>query len=161
MIAVEHPGCIIANQYQKQPVQDMMRKGMMELTVAPGLPDAWRSLFQKGDVVGIKVSPVGGRNLCSDGVVLREIIAGLNSAGVPSSDILVFNRYREETIVAGRTFSCCAATADGSAGRSAQRLPRGGRATVRCPPDPQCDEVRVVQRPQGFPCDGRAARAGI
>jgi uncharacterized protein (DUF362 family) len=101
VIAVEHPGCIIANQYQKQPVEDMMRKGMVELTGAPGLPDAWRALFQKGDVVGIKVSPVGGRNLCSDGLVLREIIAGLNSAGVPASDILVFNRYREETIAAG------------------------------------------------------------
>jgi hypothetical protein len=101
VVAVEHPGCIITSKYQREPVRNMMQKGMMELTGAPGWQDAWRSLFEKGDVVGIKVSPVGGRNLCSDALVLQEIIAGLNEAGVPANDILVFNRYREETIAAG------------------------------------------------------------
>ncbi len=101
VIAVEHPGSLIANRYQAEPVRDMMRRGMTELTGAPAWQDAWRSLFEKGDVVGIKVSPVGGARLCSDALVLHEIIAGLNAAGVPASDILVFNRYREETIAAG------------------------------------------------------------
>jgi hypothetical protein len=58
-------------------------------------------LFGKGDVVGIKVSPVGGKNLSSDALVLHEILAGLNEAGVPLRDVVVFNRYREETIAAG------------------------------------------------------------
>ena len=39
--------------------------------------------FERGDRVGIKVSPVGGPTLSSDESVLREIIAGLNAAGVP------------------------------------------------------------------------------
>ena len=33
---------------------------MTTLTGAPGWTDAWRTLFEKGDVVGIKVCPVGG-----------------------------------------------------------------------------------------------------
>ena len=78
-----------------------MQKGMRELTGAPNWIDAWRMLFEKGDVVGIKVSPVGGKNLSSDALVLGEILAGLKEAGVPAKDILVFNRYREETIAAG------------------------------------------------------------
>ena len=101
VVAVEHPGCITANVYQAEPVRQMMRRGITELTHAPSWVDGWRMLFEKGDVVGIKVSPVGGRNLSSDALVLQEILAGLNQAGVPLRDIVVFNRYRQETIAAG------------------------------------------------------------
>jgi len=58
-------------------------------------------MFEKGDVVGIKVSPVGGPKLSSDASILRSIIDGLNAAGVSNEDIIVFNRYREEAVVAG------------------------------------------------------------
>src|SRR4030081_688735 len=57
VVAVEHPGSIVANAYQPEPVQKMMRQGMQELTGAPSWIDGWRMLFEKGDVVGIKVSP--------------------------------------------------------------------------------------------------------
>src|SRR5882757_1698111 len=101
VVAVEHRGSIISNTYQAEPVRQMMQKGVRELTGAPSWVDGWRRLFEKGDVVGIKVSPVGGKNLSSDALVLHEILAGLREAGVPDRDILVFNRYREETIAAG------------------------------------------------------------
>src|ERR1044071_2249506 len=101
VVAGEHPGCIVSDVYQDKPIRSMMEKGMTSLTGAPGWPDAWRSLFEKGDVVGIKVSPVGGPKLSSDARVLREILDGLNSAGVPLRDVIVFNRYRRETYAAG------------------------------------------------------------
>jgi hypothetical protein len=101
VVAVEHPASIVSGTYQAEPVRQMMQKGMQELAGAPSWIDAWRMFFEKGDVVGIKVSPVGGKNLCSDALVLREILAGLREAGVPEKDILVFNRYRQETIAAG------------------------------------------------------------
>src|SRR4051794_2198521 len=69
VVAVEHPGSILSNAYQAEPVQNMMRRGMQELTGAPSWIDGWRSMFGKGDVVGIKVSPVGGKNLSSDALV--------------------------------------------------------------------------------------------
>src|SRR3984885_6807819 len=59
VVAVEHSGCIAQNIYQPQPIRQMMEKGMTSLTGAPGWTDAWRFMFEKGDVVGIKVSPVG------------------------------------------------------------------------------------------------------
>ncbi len=96
VVAVHHPACIVDGKYQARPIEDVMHKGMMELTGAPGWQDAWRVFFEAGDVVGIKVSPVGGPNLCSDALVLHQIIAGLREAGVKQSDIVVFNRYREE-----------------------------------------------------------------
>jgi hypothetical protein len=101
VIAVEHPGCIVSDTYQPVAVKQMVQRGMQELTGAPSWQDAWRSMFEKGDVVGIKVSPVGGPKLCSDASVLNSIIDGLNAAGVPNRDIVVFNRYREEAVAAG------------------------------------------------------------
>jgi hypothetical protein len=101
VIAVSHPAPIVSGAYQAEPVQQMMRKGMMELTGADGWVDAWRVFFEPGDVVAIKVCPVGGRELCSDALVLHEIIGGIQQAGVRLDDIIVFNRYRRETYSAG------------------------------------------------------------
>ena len=101
VIAVEHPGCIASGAYQPEPIRQMMERGMKELTGAPSWQDAWRSFFEKGDVVGIKVSPVGGAKLCSDASVMHSILDGLNQAGVTNSNIVVFNRYREEAVQAG------------------------------------------------------------
>src|SRR5690242_10014699 len=101
VIAVEHSGCIVSGVYQPQTVQQMIERGMKELTGAPTAQDAWRSMFQKGDVVGIKVSPVGGPTLSSDASILHSIFDGLNQAGVPNDNIIVFNRYRDEAIEVG------------------------------------------------------------
>ena len=101
VIAVEHPGCIADGKYQPEAIRAMMEKGMTALTGAPAWTDAWRSFFEKGDVVGIKVCPVGGPNLSSDATVLHNVIDGLKEAGVPASDIIVFNRYRQEVLAAG------------------------------------------------------------
>jgi len=101
VISVEHPGCIAGGVYQAEPVRRMMEKGMTALTGAPTWADAWRSFFEKGDIVGIKVSPVGGAKLCSDPIVLRTILSGLKDAGLDDRDIIVFSRYRQETYEAG------------------------------------------------------------
>ena len=101
VIAVHHPGSTISDACQEQPVRDMMRKGMMELTGAPGWVDAWRVSFEPGDVVALKVCPVGGRRLCSDALVLNQAIDGLKQAGVKPRDIIVYNRYRREMFDAG------------------------------------------------------------
>jgi hypothetical protein len=58
-------------------------------------------MFQKGDVVAIKMSPVGGPGLCSDASVLRSIFDGLNQAGVSDRNIIVFSRYHDELIGCG------------------------------------------------------------
>ena len=52
VIAVEHPGSILADVYQKETIQQMVQRGMTELTQAPSWQDAWRTFFEKGDVVG-------------------------------------------------------------------------------------------------------------
>ena len=101
VIAVEHPACVISGVYQAEPVRQMVQRGMTELTGAPTWQDAWRTMFEKGDVVGIKVSPVGGPKLSSDATVLHSILDGLNAAGVSDANVIVFSRYRAEISEAG------------------------------------------------------------
>lgn len=98
VVGVASPGSIVAGAYQADPVRQMMNKGMTALTGAPGWAEAWRSFFEKGDVVAIKVSPVGGPNLCSDAIVLHSILDGLKEAGVPNRDVIVYSRYQEEIL---------------------------------------------------------------
>ena len=85
--------CIAGGRYQPEPIRKMIRRGMAELTGTDGGPDAWKQFFQPGDVVGIKVNPNSALAISSPEAV-RAIIAGLNSAGVGNSDIVVYERYR-------------------------------------------------------------------
>jgi uncharacterized protein (DUF362 family) len=101
VVAVEHPGCIVDGRHQAEPIQQMMRKGMTDLTGASGWVDAWRLFVEPGDVVGIKVNPVGQPHVISAAEVVREIIAGLNAAGIKNKDIVVYDRYRDQFFKAG------------------------------------------------------------
>jgi uncharacterized protein (DUF362 family) len=95
VIAVQNSRCLRKGAYQFEPIQAMVSRGMCELTGAPEAPDAWRKFFAPGDVVGIKLNPVGRPFVCSSPEMLRAIVEGLQSAGVKPSNIVVYERYLE------------------------------------------------------------------
>jgi uncharacterized protein (DUF362 family) len=101
VVAISHPGSIVDGRFQADPIRRMIDNGMLELTDAPDAPSAWRQFFERGDVVGIKVNPVGAPEVISCADVLRRIIDGLESAGVRRRDIVVYDRYRTEFLRAG------------------------------------------------------------
>ena len=101
VVAVNHPGSAVSGKHQPEPVRDMVARGMMELTGAPSATDAWRYFFEPGDVVGIKVNPVGQPFLISSPLVMHAIIAGLESAGVKKTDMFAYDRYRAEFLSGG------------------------------------------------------------
>ena len=101
VVAVQNPAVLVSGQYQAEAVRQMMRLGMKELVGADGWAEAWRRFFEPGDVVGIKVNPVGQPHVISDAAVVREIIAGLESAGVKRRDVVVYDRYHSEFLRAG------------------------------------------------------------
>lgn len=101
VVEVYHPGSILAGQYQRAAVRDTMRKGMMELTGAPTWQEAWRFFFQPGDVVGVKLNPVGRPAVISAPEVFLEIVEGLKAAGVQPRDIVAYDRYKAEFLGAG------------------------------------------------------------
>jgi len=101
VIAVSHPASIVSGAFGAEPIQQMLAKGMMELTGAPDVRAAWKQFLEPGDVVGIKVNPVGAPHVISSAEVLREIIGGVESAGVKRQDIVVYDRYRRQFLNAG------------------------------------------------------------
>src|SRR6266481_4840631 len=101
VVAVQSQAAIVSGQFQREPIRQMIRKGMAELTRTDGGADAWRQFFGPGDVVGIKLNPVGQPHVKSSAEVVREIIAGLNSAGVKQKEIVVYDRYRKQFLAAG------------------------------------------------------------
>jgi uncharacterized protein (DUF362 family) len=111
VIEVHHPDSVRPDYSINTPaVQSMVRRGMCELTGADHPSEAWRRLFQRGDVVGIKVSPVGRRDpnvrreavgCISSPALLMEVVRALKEIGIPGRDIIVFERYALEFREAG------------------------------------------------------------
>jgi uncharacterized protein DUF362 len=101
VVEVAHPGSVVEGRVNREAVRDMVRRGMLDLTGEKDTASAWRRFFAKGDVVGIKVNPVGNPHAISNHAVVLEIIDLLRRAGLPAEDILVFDRYRDQFIGAG------------------------------------------------------------
>lgn len=101
VVAVEHPSAIIENVYQRDAISSMMKRGMTALGDAGGHLDTWPLLFQPGDVVGIKLNPVGRPHVISSPEVLHHIIAALKDCGVKAQDIVCYDRYKVEFLEAG------------------------------------------------------------
>jgi uncharacterized protein (DUF362 family) len=79
----------------------MMRQGMARLTGAADWTEAWRVFFEPGDVVGIKVNPVGAPHVISCAEVIHQIVDGLRAAGVKPKDVVVYDRFRDQFRDAG------------------------------------------------------------
>jgi Domain of unknown function (DUF362) len=101
VVEVAHPGSVVDGKVNREAVREMMRRGMLALTSEKEPVAAWRRFFAKGDVVGIKVNPVGQPHAISNHAVVLEIIDNLRQAGLPAQDILVFDRYRDQFVGAG------------------------------------------------------------
>ena len=101
VVAVHDPACITPAGYQREPVRRMVHKGMMELTGAGTPAEAWRYFFEPGDVVGLKLNPVGQPHVISSPEVVQEIIEGLKMAGVKPRDIVAYDRYKKMFVSAG------------------------------------------------------------
>ncbi|HZT79914.1 MAG TPA: DUF362 domain-containing protein [Gemmataceae bacterium] len=116
VVEVRHPSAVDArHRIDRSAVNLMVDRGMTALTGADDPRDAWRSFFQPGDVVGIKVNPVGRKPIAKDnggrvpGAVgsisspelVLKVVEELKNAGIPGRDIVVFERYAEEFVDAG------------------------------------------------------------
>jgi uncharacterized protein (DUF362 family) len=101
VVEIAHAGSVVEDAVQEAAAAAMVERGMRELVGSENAVEAWRRLFAPGDVVGIKVNPVGAPHSISNFATVRAIIAGLRSAGVRPRDIVVFDRYRRQFQNAG------------------------------------------------------------
>ena len=101
VVEVRHPQMIHQGVKDRAAIHAAVARGMKELTGADDDVQAWRRFFEPGDVVGIKMNPVGRPLAPSSSELMLEVIDGLHAAGVKSKDIIVFERYRDEFLEAG------------------------------------------------------------
>lgn len=91
------PGQQVNAQVVRRMVDSLVMRATGQATVA----SAWGSLVSKSDRVGIKVSAAGRAASGTNPEVVEAIVAGLSAAGVPPSQIIVWDRNLEELVAAG------------------------------------------------------------
>jgi uncharacterized protein (DUF362 family) len=96
VVELTDPKSIVRNRVSQPIVGRMIEQGMKELTGESSLRAAWARFIEPTDVVGIKINPSGAPACCSSPEIVREIISGLQSAGVPARNIIVYDRYAYE-----------------------------------------------------------------
>jgi hypothetical protein len=115
VVEVRHPDVVRPDHsIHADAVNSMIDRGMTELTGADGPQEAWRRFFEKDDVIGIKVNPVGrkpklgeeGRvpnavGSISNPEVLLKVVRSLKDLGIKPGNIIVFERYAQEFYDAG------------------------------------------------------------
>ncbi|MGE5432451.1 MAG: DUF362 domain-containing protein [Syntrophomonadaceae bacterium] len=103
VVQVSHDKCIVNNKIDFNAADEMLRKGMLNLTKADNIPSAWRMFVSKNDVIGIKVNPIGGAQLSTSTEVVKSVITQLEEAGVPRKNIVIWDRRMPDLEQAGFT----------------------------------------------------------
>ena len=116
VVEVRHPAAVSSrNVINRGAVSAMVDRGMAELTgYEAGDPTAWKALFEKDDVVGIKVNPVGRRPRPDEGrvanavgaisspeLVVKVVRCLTRDVGIAPRNIILFERYAAEFCEAG------------------------------------------------------------
>lgn len=100
---VNHLNSVADNKIIFTAAYDMVAKGMLSLTGASSLKDAWRMFFNENDRIGLKVNPVAGPTLSTSVEVTQAIVKQLEEAGIPRKNILIWDRREEQLAEAGFT----------------------------------------------------------
>ena len=96
VVEVSNANAIARNRVAQPEIKVMIERGMKELTSESSLPAAWARFIGPADVVGIKINPSGAPACCSSPEIIREIVGGVQSVGVPASNIFIYDRYAYE-----------------------------------------------------------------
>ena len=92
VVLVRDPTAVTGWQVDSQRARAMVAAGLKHLTGQTNETAAWQQFVISTDVVGIKVSTLAAPLSVTHQAVLDAIAAGLRQAGVPASNIVVFDR---------------------------------------------------------------------
>ncbi len=103
VVQVNHENSVIENKISYDAAYDMIAKGMLSLTGASSLAEAWRMFVNENDRIGLKVNPVAGPTLSTSVEVTKAIVKQLEEAGIPRSNLIIWDRREEQLPEAGFT----------------------------------------------------------
>ena len=94
--STRHPDAVFDLEENPPVIARMVEQLVMAATGRPDAASGWRTLVSPQDRVGIKVSAAGGRYFSTHPAVVNAIVAGLESAGIPRSRVIVWDRDPEK-----------------------------------------------------------------
>jgi uncharacterized protein (DUF362 family) len=103
VVRVDDARSVTDNAFQPEIIDTMVSSGLMQLTGAAAIADAWKMFVSPADVVGLKVNPIGGTQLSTSHAIVKAVIRQLEAAGVPRKNIVIWDRREFELHEAGFT----------------------------------------------------------
>ncbi len=92
VVEVHDAGAMVDNKPVPEVVQDMFDKGISGLTdKSPA--ESFGIFFEKDDVVGIKINPVGPGLISTRPEVVDAVIAWLEAGGIRRENIIIWDRF--------------------------------------------------------------------
>jgi hypothetical protein len=102
VIWTEHPDVVQRFNVDGERVRKMVNSALLKLTSASDLGTAWSRLgITPSDVVGIKITTMGGPLLSTHRPIVQAICEGLQEAGVPPSQIIIWDKNASDMRSAG------------------------------------------------------------
>ena len=101
IVAVQDPRATQAFVPRRQIVRAMVQRAITNLTGKATVPEAWRSLVRTQDIVGIKVYSSPGPYSGTRPAVVAAVVEGLLAAGLPPTNIIVWDRFASDLRLAG------------------------------------------------------------
>jgi len=96
VVEISSPDAIVRNRVSQPLIKEMLDHGMKRLTGETSVQDAWAKFVDPRDIIGIKINPSGAPACCSSPEIVREIVAAVQSVGVPARNIIIYDRYAYE-----------------------------------------------------------------
>jgi hypothetical protein len=102
VIIVQRPEAVQDFNADPAQVRQMVNRALMTLTSSTDIGTAWTRLgITPQDTVGIKITTGGGPGLSTHQALVRAICDGLQAAGVPKYQIIIWDKFQDRMRPAG------------------------------------------------------------
>lgn len=97
----EDPSVVSRFQIDHQKAYDAFNKTLLAFTGKKNVAEAWKTLVNLQDIVGIRITAPGNPTLATPPDVLKAVIDGLKQAGVKPANIVVWDKSADELMASG------------------------------------------------------------
>jgi hypothetical protein len=92
VVKVTDKRCLREDAVDAKAVKEMLANGVTQLT-GKNMTDSFGMFFEKGDVIGLKVNPVGPPLISTRPQLVSAVIEWLAGNGVPKRNIIIWDRF--------------------------------------------------------------------
>jgi hypothetical protein len=103
VVRIADKDSVVDDEIQEDAVYKMLKAGLMDLTGVTDISLAWRQFVSPGELIGLKVNPIGGKLLSTSHALVRSVISQLELSGIPKGKIVIFDRRMQHLLEAGFT----------------------------------------------------------